>query len=94
MQGRKYSRKADSKRTKKAMQCEGDDGTTADTSKQSLSCCTSEIDSNAFQEPPVASKPKGKAQAGRQTTDPQSLYARVCYTSSSQFSAEECFTVN
>uniref|UniRef100_A0A453HEL1 BHLH domain-containing protein n=1 Tax=Aegilops tauschii subsp. strangulata TaxID=200361 RepID=A0A453HEL1_AEGTS len=74
--GRKYSRKADSKRTKKAMQCEGDDGTTADTSKQSLSCCTSEIDSNAFQEPPVASKPKGKAQAGRQTTDPQSLYAR------------------
>ena len=74
--GRKYSRKADSKRTKKAMQCEGDDGTTTDTNKQSLSCCTSEIDSNASQEPPVASKPKSKAQAGRQTTDPQSLYAR------------------
>ncbi|CAM0875873.1 unnamed protein product [Alopecurus aequalis] len=73
--GRKCSRKADSKRAKKATQYEGEDGTVAAaTNGQSPSCCTSEIDS---QESPVASKPKGKSQAGRQsTTDPQSLYAR------------------
>uniref|UniRef100_A0ACD5W8W8 Uncharacterized protein n=1 Tax=Avena sativa TaxID=4498 RepID=A0ACD5W8W8_AVESA len=72
--GQKCSRKADSKRAKKNMQQKGEEDTIAATNGQSLSCCTSEIDS---QESPVASNPKGKAQGGRQsTTDPQSLYAR------------------
>jgi hypothetical protein len=76
MQGRKCSKKADSKRAKKNMQHEGEDGTIAAAANgQSMSCCTPEIDS---QESPAASNPKGKAQAGRHsTTDPQSLYARV-----------------
>ncbi|KAM0884023.1 hypothetical protein ACQ4PT_031259 [Festuca glaucescens] len=73
--GRKCSRKADSKRAKKTMQHGGEDGAIAATTNgQSMSCCTSEIDS---QESPVASNPQGKTQTGRQpTTDPQSLYAR------------------
>lgn len=73
----KCSRKAGSKRAKKAMQREVEDGSVAITDGQSLSCCTSENDSNASQESPVAANPNGKAQAGRRSaTDPQSLYAR------------------
>lgn len=72
--GRKCSRKAEPKRAKKVTHHEGEDGTIAATKGQSMSCCTSENDSNGSQESPVAANPSGK---GRQsTTDPQSLYAR------------------
>ncbi|XP_006650306.1 transcription factor bHLH139-like [Oryza brachyantha] len=74
---RKPTKKAGSKRAKKAMQCEGEDGSIAVTNGQSLSCCTSENDSIVSQESPVAAKPNSKAQSGhRSATDPQSLYAR------------------
>uniref|UniRef100_A0A0D9VWE6 BHLH domain-containing protein n=1 Tax=Leersia perrieri TaxID=77586 RepID=A0A0D9VWE6_9ORYZ len=74
---RKSAKKAGSKRAKKMMQCEGDDGVIAVTNRQSLSCCTSENDSIASQESPVTAKSNGKAQSGhRSATDPQSLYAR------------------
>ncbi|KAF0921976.1 hypothetical protein E2562_020662 [Oryza meyeriana var. granulata] len=74
---KKSAKKAGSKRAKKAVQCEGEDGSIAATNRQSLSCCTSEDDSIASQESPVTAKQNGKAQSGhRSATDPQSLYAR------------------
>ncbi|KAL5209400.1 hypothetical protein ABZP36_005023 [Zizania latifolia] len=74
---RKCAKKAGSKWAKKATRCEGEDGSVAVTNGQTLSCCTSENDSIASQESPVAAKPNGKAQSShRSATDPQSLYAR------------------
>ncbi|XP_062209342.1 transcription factor RSL2-like isoform X2 [Phragmites australis] len=75
--GRKCARKSDSKRAKKNMKREGEDGSGAAMDGQSLSCCASENDSNSSQGPPVTSNLNGKAQAdGRSATESQSLYAR------------------
>ncbi|CAL4943227.1 unnamed protein product [Urochloa decumbens] len=74
---RKCSRKSDSKRAKKTMQQEGQDGTIAAANGKSSSCCTFENDSNAFPGSSVVANPNGKAQADRRSaTESQSLYAR------------------
>ncbi|KAL6637273.1 hypothetical protein ACP70R_024845 [Stipagrostis hirtigluma subsp. patula] len=74
---RKCARKSDLNRARKAKHLEGEDGSTAIMNRQSLSCCTSENDSNASQGPPVAASLNGKAQADRRSaTESQSLYAR------------------
>ncbi|GJN24060.1 hypothetical protein PR202_gb11772 [Eleusine coracana subsp. coracana] len=78
MRNRKCARKYDLKRVKKIMQQEGEDGIIALRNVQSLSRCTSENNSNASSEPPVAANLNGKAQAGhRSATESQSLYARL-----------------
>ncbi|GJM95912.1 hypothetical protein PR202_ga12701 [Eleusine coracana subsp. coracana] len=77
MRNRKCARKSDLKRVKKIMQQEGEDGIIALRNVQSLSRCTSENNSNASYETPVAANLNGKAQTGhRSATESQSLYAR------------------
>ena len=77
MQSRKCARKSDSKRVKKTMQRELQDGGVA-ANGQSSSCCTFENDSNAFRGPPVAANLNCKVQADRRSaTESQSLYAKV-----------------
>lgn len=74
---RKCARRSDSKRVKKTMQREGQDGSVAAANGQSLSCCTFENDSKAFPRPSVVVNPNSKAQTDRRSaTESQSLYAR------------------
>ncbi|RLN17195.1 hypothetical protein C2845_PM02G07490 [Panicum miliaceum] len=73
---RKCARKSDSKRAKKTMQLEDQDGGVA-ANGQSSSCCTFENDSSAFRGPPVVANLNAKAQADRRSaTESQSLYAK------------------
>jgi len=77
MQSRKCARKSDSKRVKKTMPRELQDGGVAAANGHSSSCCTFENDSNAFRGPPVAANLNGKVQADcRSATESQSLYAK------------------
>lgn len=74
---RKCARKSDSKRVKKTMPRELQDGGVAAANGHSSSCCTFENDSNAFRGPPVAANLNGKVQADRRSaTESQSLYAK------------------
>ncbi|KAF8722124.1 hypothetical protein HU200_022764 [Digitaria exilis] len=74
---RKCARKSESKKAKKTMQREGQDGSIATANGQSSSCCTFENESNAFPGPSVVANPNCKAQADRRSaTESQSLYAR------------------
>ncbi|KAG8097606.1 hypothetical protein GUJ93_ZPchr0013g35192 [Zizania palustris] len=77
IRSRKCAKKAGSKRAKKATRCEGEDGSVAVTNGQTLSCCTSENDSIASQESPVAAKPNGKAQSSHRSAIDYTLACRM-----------------
>lgn len=90
MQGQKFARKAEPKRTKKTKQS-GWEVAVATRNGSTASCCTSDDDSNASQESADTGVcPKGKARAARgASTDPQSLYARVLLRTIISFASEE-----